>query len=86
MTFHTLTKTYWKIYVGVEPKIRGVKPPKMDGENHGTPYCLMNDFGKTHYFWKHPHGPQMFECSWHWISMVPKKGRLTFFLFVCDMC
>ena len=25
--------------------------PKMDGENNGTPYFLMDDFGgKTHYF------------------------------------
>ena len=29
--------------------------PKMDGENHGKPYFLMDDLGgKTHYFRKHP--------------------------------
>ena len=30
--------------MGVEPKI-GVKPPKMDGENDGKPYFLMDDLG-----------------------------------------
>ena len=29
--------------------------PKMDGENNGKPYFLMDDLGeKTPYFWKHP--------------------------------
>ena len=30
--------------------------PKMDGENHGTPYFLMDDLGvkRYHYFRKHP--------------------------------
>ena len=28
--------------------------PKMDGENNGKPYFLMDDLGKTHYFGKHP--------------------------------
>ena len=38
----------------VFPKI-GIYTPKMDGENHGKPYCLMDDLGgKTHYFRKHP--------------------------------
>ena len=36
------------------PKI-GVKPPKMDGENNGTPYEQMDDLGGfSTYFWKHP--------------------------------
>ena len=39
----------------VFPKNRGVKTPKMDGENNGKPYVFMNDlggktpiFGNTH--------------------------------------
>ena len=31
--------------MGVEPKIGVVKPPKMDGENNGKAYFLMDDFG-----------------------------------------
>ena len=32
------------------------KTPKMDGENNGKPYVLMDDLGgKTHYFRKHPY-------------------------------
>ena len=47
-------KSSTNIYGGVS-KNRGVSP-KMDGENHGKPYFLMDDFGgKTHYFRKHPH-------------------------------
>ena len=45
----------WSIadYLGVSEN-RG-KTPKMEGENHGKPYFLMDDFlGKTHYFWKPP--------------------------------
>ena len=30
--------------MGVEPKMGG-KPPKMDGENHGTSYDKMDDLG-----------------------------------------
>ena len=38
--------------MGVSKKIEG-NTPKMDGENHGKPYFLMDDLGgKTHYFWK----------------------------------
>ena len=30
--------------------------PKMDGENNGKPYFLMDDLGgKPHYFRKHPY-------------------------------
>ena len=29
-------------------------PPKMDGENNGKPYSLMDDLGVFPYFWKHP--------------------------------
>ena len=37
-------------------KNRG-KTPKMDGENKGKPYFLMDDLGgKPHYFRKHPFG------------------------------
>ena len=38
----------------VFPKIGG--KPQMDGENNGTPYFLIDDLGKTHYFRKHPFG------------------------------
>ena len=45
------------VAMGVEPKI-GEKP-KMDGENNGTPYFLMDDLGGfTPYFWKHPYVPR----------------------------
>ena len=40
--------------IWVFPKIRG-KPPKLDGENNGKPYFLMDLGGKPHYFWKHPY-------------------------------
>ena len=32
--------------MGLEPKI-GVKPPKMDGENHGSNPIKMDDLGGT---------------------------------------
>ena len=32
--------------MGVEPKIGGFTP-KMDGEDHGKPYFLMDDLGGT---------------------------------------
>ena len=42
-------------YMGVEPKIGG-KPPKMDGENHGSkPYEQM-DVPTPIFGWKHPYG------------------------------
>ena len=31
--------------MGVNPRIGVVKPPKMDGENNGQPYFLMDDLG-----------------------------------------
>ena len=37
------------------PKIGGFGTPKMDGENNGKPYFLMDDFGGTPIFWKHPY-------------------------------
>ena len=30
---------------GCQPKNRGILHPKMDGENHGKPYFLMDDLG-----------------------------------------
>ena len=43
-------------HFGMFPKIR-VFTPKMDGENHGTPYEKMDDLGgKPTIFWKHPVG------------------------------
>ena len=48
-------------------KNRG-KHPKMDGENKGTPYFLVDDFGgKNPYFWKHPYEDLHFHlilCVW----------------------
>ena len=43
-------------HMGVNPKIGG-KPPKMDGENNGKPYFLMDDLGgKIPLFLvQHPH-------------------------------
>ena len=45
----------FEVNVGVEPKIGVWKTPKMDGENNGKPYFLMDDlvgntpiFGNTH--------------------------------------
>ena len=32
-------------YMGVNPKIGVVKPPKMDGLFHGKPYEQMDDLG-----------------------------------------
>ena len=42
--------------LGVEPKIRG-KPPKMDGENNGTPMNKWDDLGgpPNPYFWVDTH-------------------------------
>ena len=39
------------------PKNRGKtgKPSKMDGENNGKSYFLMDDLGIFPYFWKHPY-------------------------------
>ena len=39
---------FFKIYTWMFPKM-GV--PKMDGENNGKPYFLMDDLGFSHYFW-----------------------------------
>ena len=49
-----LGRVTWEPENGVFPKMV-VFPPKMDGENNGKPYFLMDDLGeKTHYFRKHP--------------------------------
>ena len=45
--------------MGVNPKIVVENPPKMDGENYGTPYFLIDDFGGYPYFWKHPYGVEL---------------------------
>ena len=48
-----------KVYKGVNPKIGVLKPPKMDGENHGSkPYEQMEwfgGFGAHPYFWVDTH-------------------------------
>ena len=38
-------KNEMKRYLSVEPKIGGCFTPKMDGENNGKPYFLMDDLG-----------------------------------------
>ena len=45
--------------MGVEPNIGGKITPKMDGENNGKPYFLMDDLGVFPYFWKHPYPPNI---------------------------
>ena len=61
--------------MGVNPKIGGLKTPKMDGENHGgKPYEQMDDLGwKTPYFWKHPY-INVIQCHYrhhhHFIVLV----------------
>ena len=40
--------------MGVEPKI-GVINPKMDGENNGKPYFLMDDLGGKPTIWGNTH-------------------------------
>ena len=58
----------WKYrgHVDVEPKI-GVFTPKMDGENNGKPYFLMNDLGVFPYFWFNTHIANEAPMSSPWI-------------------
>ena len=43
--------------MGVEPKNRGVYPPKMDGENNGKPYEQRDDLGVPLYIFGNSHIP-----------------------------
>ena len=48
-------------------KNRGENPKKMDGENNGKPYFLMDDLGgKNPYFWKHPYIRPSRKLAWQW--------------------
>ena len=63
---------------GCFPKIGG-KKPKMDGENNGKPYCLMDENGDTINVWKYPYHPWVF-----WYIYTPEKKltwNLVFYLF-----
>ena len=70
--------------MGVEPKIRG-KSPKMDGENHGNPIKMGWFWGKTHYFWKHPHVSSgcsnVHDIRFQWFQK--RKGLTFFFVVTC---
>ena len=53
--------------MGVEPKLGGFYPPKMDGENNGKPYEQMDDFG----------GKPIF-LGWHPNNVVIEASKLMF--------
>ena len=42
------------LHMDVEPKIGGWNTPKMDGENNGKPYYLMDDLGSFPIFLETP--------------------------------
>ena len=46
---------YIYIYMGVEPKIGGIWPPKWMVYNNGNPYEQMDDLGVLPYFWFNTH-------------------------------
>ena len=56
------------VFVGVEPKIGGFYHPKMDGENNGTPYFLMDDLGGPPLYLETP------ICRWYWYCWWKKSG------------